>query len=108
MHFLRSLNLFQVRWNKVGSILVKNVVFQDLLLVAYGLRQGAAIRMAQDLGLNRNADKWQYRGNDLFTAQEKQMRKQLWFACVMADEYSAVYMGNHSLPILLSSIFTTV
>jgi hypothetical protein len=50
--------------------------------------------MAQDLGLNRNADKWQYRGNDLFTPQEKQMRKQLWFACVMADEYSAVYMGQ--------------
>jgi len=55
---------------------------------------GSAIRMAQDLGLNRNADKWQYRGVDLFTAQEKQMRKQLWFACVMADEYSAVYMGR--------------
>lgn len=50
--------------------------------------------MAQDLGLNRNADKWRYRGNDLFTPQEKQMRKQLWFACVMADEYSAVYMGQ--------------
>jgi len=55
---------------------------------------GSAIRMAQDLGLNRNADKWQYRGNDLFTSQEKQMRKQLWFACVIADEYSAVYMGR--------------
>ena len=53
--------------------------------------------MAQDLGLNRNADKWQYRGNDLFTSQEKQMRKQLWFACVMADDYSAVYMGEQSL-----------
>jgi hypothetical protein len=53
--------------------------------------------MAQDLGLNRNADKWQYRGTDLFTPQEKQMRKQLWFACVMADEYSAVYMGKQQV-----------
>jgi hypothetical protein len=55
---------------------------------------GLALRMAQDLGLNRNADKWQYRGVDLFSSQEKQMRKQIWFACVMADEYSAVYMGR--------------
>jgi hypothetical protein len=55
---------------------------------------GLALRMAQDLGLNRNADKWQYRGVDLFSPQEKQMRKQIWFACVTADEYSAVYMGR--------------
>jgi hypothetical protein len=76
---------------------------------ADGLRfeTGSAIRMAQDLGLNRNADKWQYRGNDLFNSQEKQMRKQLWFACVMADEYSAVYMGQQTslLPILESLVF---
>ncbi|KAF7966216.1 hypothetical protein HWV62_39477, partial [Athelia sp. TMB] len=55
---------------------------------------GLAIRMALDLGLNRNSDKWQYRGAPLFGASEKQMRKQIWFGCVIADEYSAVYMGR--------------
>lgn len=52
--------------------------------------------MAVDLGLNRHADKWQYRGADLFNAEEKQLRKQIWFGCVIADEYSAVYMGRSS------------
>lgn len=50
--------------------------------------------MAFDLGLNRNSDKWSYRGTDLFSPVEKQMRKQIWFACMLVDEYSAVYMGR--------------
>lgn len=50
--------------------------------------------MALDLGLNRNSDKWSYGGAELFSAQEKQMRKQIWYACVLVDEYSAVYMGR--------------
>lgn len=58
------------------------------------LYTGLAIRMATDLGLNRNADKWQYKGADLFSPSEKQMRKQVWYGCIMADEYSSVYMGR--------------
>jgi Fungal specific transcription factor domain len=77
-------------WLYIGEIYCTPDFYADGL----PFETGSAIRMAQDLGLNRNADRWQYRGNDLFNSQEKQMRKQLWFACVMADEYSAVYMGQ--------------
>lgn len=62
---------------------------------------GVAIRMAIDLGLNRNADKWQYRGADLFSPEDKQMRKQVWYGCIMADEYSSVYMGKCLRMVLL-------
>lgn len=64
---------------------------------------GLAIRMAQDLGLNRNADTWQYRGRSLFSDQDKQKRKQIWYSCVMADEYSSVYMGEKCF-----SLFSTL
>lgn len=65
------------------------------------LYTGVAIRMAIDLGLNRNADKWQYRGADLFSPEDKQMRKQVWYGCIMADEYSSVYMGKCLRMVLL-------
>ncbi|OBZ67197.1 Nitrogen assimilation transcription factor nit-4 [Grifola frondosa] len=35
------------------------------------LHIGMAMRMALDLGLNRNPDKWQHNGDDLFSPQEK-------------------------------------
>lgn len=72
------------------------------------LYTGLAIRMATDLGLNRNADKWQYKGADLFSPSEKQMRKQVWYGCIMADEYSSVYMGGCLwvilFPVLISQL----
>ena len=38
--------------------------------------------------MNRDADKWKDgRGNDLFTPVEKQIRKQIWWSCCIADKY---------------------
>ncbi|KAF9245870.1 fungal-specific transcription factor domain-containing protein [Melanogaster broomeanus] len=48
---------------------------------------GMAIRMAQDLGLNRAADNWQFNGRRMFSAEENQVRKQIWWACCIADKY---------------------
>jgi hypothetical protein len=55
---------------------------------------GMAIRMAQDLGLNRAADNWQFSGRKMFSDQENQERKQIWWACCIADKYSSTYMGR--------------
>ncbi|KAF8846123.1 hypothetical protein BDN67DRAFT_1064611 [Paxillus ammoniavirescens] len=55
---------------------------------------GMAIRMAQDLGLNRAADNWQFNGRRMFSAEENQVRKQIWWACCIADKYSSAYMGR--------------
>ena len=82
------------RWSRGGSTLVSYISPTHLTKTELNFAPGLAIRMALDLGLNRNSDKWQYRGAPLFGASEKQMRKQIWFGCVMADEYSAVYMGR--------------
>ena len=44
---------------------------------------------AIDLGMNRDADKWKdVDGRDLFTPVEKQIRKQIWGACCVADKLS--------------------
>ncbi|KAJ7751211.1 fungal-specific transcription factor domain-containing protein [Mycena maculata] len=57
---------------------------------------GMAIRMAIDLGLNCNLGDWKS-GNDdhrLFTAEETQTRRQIWWACCVADRYGSMYMGR--------------
>ncbi|KAF8560118.1 hypothetical protein OG21DRAFT_1451878 [Imleria badia] len=55
---------------------------------------GMAIRMALDLGLNRAADNWQFNGRKIFSDEENQVRKQIWWACCIADKYSSTYMGR--------------
>ncbi|KIJ66200.1 hypothetical protein HYDPIDRAFT_26571 [Hydnomerulius pinastri MD-312] len=55
---------------------------------------GMAIRMAQDLGLNRAADNWQFNKARMFSAEENQVRKQIWWACCIADKYGSTYMGR--------------
>lgn len=52
------------------------------------------MRMAHDLGLNRASDSWQVSGINIFTPEENQARKQIWWACIMADKYGSVYMGR--------------
>jgi len=66
-----------------------------------------AIRMAEDLGLNRTSDKWQYRGVDIFTPVENQIRKLIWWGCCFADIFVSVYMGR-PLAILESDHDTTM
>jgi hypothetical protein len=64
-----------------------------------------AIRMAEDLGLNRVADHWKYKGNDLFTPDEKQMRKVVWFGCYIVDVFISVYLGKlQFVPRIIASL----
>ncbi|KAG7099704.1 hypothetical protein E1B28_001524 [Marasmius oreades] len=78
---------------------------QSLLLLGYrefgvgSMEQGwiyigMAIRMAIDLGLNTNSDRWKQHGHDLFARDETQTRRQIWWICCLADRYGSVYMGR--------------
>ncbi|KAI0633886.1 fungal-specific transcription factor domain-containing protein [Trametes polyzona] len=58
------------------------------------LHIGMAVRMALDLGLNRNPEKWTHNGRELFTAKEKEIRKRIWWACCLADKFSALFLGR--------------
>jgi hypothetical protein len=55
---------------------------------------GMAIRMAQDLGLHKNADQWTHGGVSLFTPVELQERRRIWYACVIMDKYVSTYVGR--------------
>lgn len=55
---------------------------------------GMAIRMAQDLGLHKNADQWTHGGALLFTPVELQERRRIWYACVIMDKYVSTYVGR--------------
>lgn len=55
---------------------------------------GMAIRMAQDLGLHKNADQWTQGGASLFTPVELQERRRIWYACVIMDKYVSTYVGR--------------
>ncbi|KAJ4002275.1 fungal-specific transcription factor domain-containing protein [Lentinula boryana] len=56
--------------------------------------QGMAIRMAVDLGLHRNSDSWKHHGHNLFSRNESQSRRLIWWACCLTDRYGSVYMGR--------------
>lgn len=58
---------------------------------------GMAIRMAFDLGLNCDSSKWKADGHDLFSQEEIQTRRQIWWGCVLADRYGSVYMGRPTM-----------
>jgi len=77
---------------------------QSLILMAYReigagamaeswLYTGMAIRMAQDMGLFRDVDKW-FMPVKKFTYVDKQIRKRVWWACVNMDKYVSTYMGR--------------
>ncbi|KAL1671763.1 fungal-specific transcription factor domain-containing protein [Schizophyllum commune] len=55
---------------------------------------GMAIRMAIDLGLNRDPCSWQEHEHVLFAPEEIQTRRQIWWTCVLADRYASMYMGR--------------
>ncbi|KAI0669742.1 fungal-specific transcription factor domain-containing protein [Trametes maxima] len=59
------------------------------------LYSGMALRMAIDLGMNRNADSWTTDGTTpVFTDSEKQIRKHIWWSCCICDKLSAVWLGR--------------
>ncbi|KAI0293914.1 fungal-specific transcription factor domain-containing protein [Russula brevipes] len=55
---------------------------------------GMAIRMAQDLGIHKSADRWTHSGSSLFTPVELQERRRIWYACVIMDKYLSSYIGR--------------
>ena len=62
---------------------------------------GMAVRMAQDLGMHRNADGWRRPAQDrdpssipIFSASELEDRRRIWFGCVVMDQYVSVYIGR--------------
>ncbi|KAF9567781.1 hypothetical protein CPC08DRAFT_739993 [Agrocybe pediades] len=55
---------------------------------------GMGIRMAYDLGLNCDSSNWKMHGHDLFSAEETQTRRQIWWVCVQTDRYGSFYMGR--------------
>ncbi|KAI5480235.1 hypothetical protein MNV49_001566 [Pseudohyphozyma bogoriensis] len=82
----------------------KLVTVQALLLMAYReigtgamsaswLFTGMAIRMAQDLGLFRDVEKW-YLPVQRFSHEEKQTRKRVWWGCIILDRYTSSYIGR--------------
>ncbi|KDR85752.1 hypothetical protein GALMADRAFT_384548 [Galerina marginata CBS 339.88] len=90
--------------NKVFHISRPSTV-QSLLLLGYrefgigSMEQGwifigTGIRMAFDIGLNCDSSKWKMHGHDLFSPEETQTRRQIWWACVLTDRYGSVYMGR--------------
>ncbi|KAI0756844.1 fungal-specific transcription factor domain-containing protein [Daedaleopsis nitida] len=57
--------------------------------------EGMALRMAVDLGMNRNADNWTTDGKQpVFTDVEKRVRKHIWWSCCTSDKLSAVWLGR--------------
>lgn len=82
----------------------KLVTVQALLLMSYreigagGMSSswilvGMAAKMAQDLGLFRDVEKW-FLPVHKFSHEEKQSRKRVWWACVILDRYTASYIGR--------------
>ncbi|KAL5478360.1 hypothetical protein ACEPAI_2544 [Sanghuangporus weigelae] len=55
---------------------------------------GMAVRMAQDLGMHRNSDNWTRDGEPLFSPIEQQLRKRIWYSCVIMDKYVSAYIGR--------------
>ncbi|KAF5361342.1 hypothetical protein D9757_012319 [Collybiopsis confluens] len=57
---------------------------------------GMAIRMAQDLGMHRQADRWarEGMGGQIFESMELQERKRIWYSCVVMDKYVSAYIGR--------------
>ncbi|EPQ54381.1 hypothetical protein GLOTRDRAFT_94337 [Gloeophyllum trabeum ATCC 11539] len=55
---------------------------------------GMAIRMAYDLGLNRDPEHWLYRGREVFTVNDKQTRRAIWWACCSVDRRMSAFLGR--------------
>ncbi|KAI0365000.1 hypothetical protein BV20DRAFT_1103242 [Pilatotrama ljubarskyi] len=55
---------------------------------------GMAVRMAQDLGLHKSAEKWTSVGRNLFSKAELQERRRIWYGCIVMDKYVSTYIGR--------------
>lgn len=64
---------------------------------------GMAVRMAQDLGLHKSAEKWSTIGKNLFTSVELQERRRIWYGCIIMDKYLSTYIGQFLFLLFLFS-----
>ncbi|KAF0543817.1 nucleus protein [Gigaspora margarita] len=55
------------------------------------LYNGLAVRLAQDMGLHRDVSKWGLNGLD---ARQIEIRKRVWWACVLGDRLSSAALGR--------------
>ncbi|EMD37552.1 hypothetical protein CERSUDRAFT_114195 [Gelatoporia subvermispora B] len=58
------------------------------------LQIGMAVRMAFDLGLNRNPEHWLVEDHQLFSPKQREMRYRVWWACCLAERYSSLFLGR--------------
>ena len=68
------------------------------MVLSYRLGIGivANVRQAYDLGLNCDSSKWKIHDRDLFSPEESQTRRQIWWACVLADRYGRLSLSCSS------------
>ena len=66
---------------------------------------GMAIRIAEDLGLNRSVENWSV---SPFSEEEKESRKFVWYGCILMDRYVSSFIGRHGVRSLLSSYARTL
>ena len=56
---------------------------------------GMAVRMVQDLGLHKSAEKWMYDGGrNIFLHAELQECRRIWYGCIIMDKYVCTYVGG--------------
>ncbi|KZT23091.1 hypothetical protein NEOLEDRAFT_1136960 [Neolentinus lepideus HHB14362 ss-1] len=55
---------------------------------------GMAVRMAYDLGLNREPAKWKFKDGDLFSDNDQKTRRGIWWACCIADRHFSSFLGR--------------
>ncbi|TFK49703.1 hypothetical protein OE88DRAFT_1736693 [Heliocybe sulcata] len=58
------------------------------------LYTGMAIRMAYDLGLNREPDNWKFDDWEMFDDDDKATRRAIWWACLMVDRHMSAFLGR--------------
>ena len=44
--------------------------------------------------MHRQSDKWSRVDGPIFTPVEQQIRKRIWYACVVMDKYVSTYIGR--------------
>ncbi|CAG8717980.1 5769_t:CDS:2, partial [Racocetra persica] len=92
-YFDRARELLKNEFDNVSITIIQAL----LLLAAYHrsavdsvtwLYSGMAIRTAQEMGLHRNPAKWS------FSARQTEIRKRLWWACVLNDIFTSASLGR--------------
>lgn len=44
--------------------------------------------------MHRNSDHWTYGDDPLFSPVEQEVRKRIWYTCVIMDKYVSTYIGR--------------